>query len=193
MIGDTDETLRTHLAFDPGTPVLEPINTLLEAAAYTRLAPTVRGELWSRRWKPASERPAALTFSGQEAPFLPAAELDGRLSTPNEVIAIGQGGQANDAVVGRWPDFAPTPPVTEVIDVEATTVEAATLQARQHLATLQGRSRTTSLEGAWQPITPGEVAGFEWPRHGVSSRFEVTDLRTQWTLGAPTSYTMQEA
>lgn len=194
-IGDTDETLRTILTFEAGTPVLEVVTKLLEAAAYTRLAPRPDGSLWTTQWTPQSDRPTELTFNDSGmAPFLPDLELDDNyLTAPNEVIALGKGGQDMPPVAGRWPDAPPLNPVTEVIDVDATSIEAARMQARRYFDTARGRARRTTVRGPWQPITPGEVAGFTYGRHDVSARFELTGLRTQWATRSPTDYTLQEA
>jgi len=195
-IGDTDETLRTNLTFEAGTTILEIINTLLDAVAYNRLAPRTDGLLVASRWVPQSERAAVLTFDDATgAPYLPDVEMDDDyLSAPNEVLAIGQGGQDMPAVVGRWPDAPPLSPITEVIQTDATSIEAARMLARKYYDTAQATARSASFTGQWQPIEPGQIAGFTYGRHNVAGKqFELTALRSQWSTGPNTTYSLQEA
>lgn len=193
IIGDTDETLREHLTFDAGTSVLEVCNKLLAAAAYTRLAPRVDGTLWSARWSPASQRPVVMSFGPGMASHLPDVDLeDDAFTRPTEVIARTRGGQDAEPIIGRWPDVTPPEPITEVIDVDATTVEAATLLARQRYEEAQQVTRWTTITGPWQPIAPGEVARFANPRRDLDLLAELQQLRTRWTVGSPTAYSLQE-
>lgn len=192
-IPDTDETLREPLSYDPGAPVLPVVNALLTAAGYTPLAPRPDGTLWSARWTPPAERPITLTFDRDaEAPYLPDLELgDDAFDRPDEVIARTRGSQDAPAVVGRWPDWAPPDAVTETIDVEATTTQAATLQARQHWTERQMVTRETEIDGPWQPITPGHIARFTFTRHGVDLLTEVRALGTTWDLRGSTRYRLR--
>lgn len=193
-IGDTDETLRTHTTFEPGTAVLDVVNTLLKAIAYTTLAPLPDGSLVSVPWVPSSMRATALAFDDSTAaPYLPDLDIDDDyLTAPNEVIAIGQGGQDLPPVVGRWPDASPVNPVTEVIQTDATSIEVARMQARRRFDQAQASARRTSIDGPWQPIRPGQVAAFTYARHDIAARFELTALRTDWRTKSPTSYSLQE-
>lgn len=194
VIGDTDETLREPLSYEPGDSVLRVIDALLQAAAYTTLAPRPDGTLWSSRWIPPSQRPAALTWDrAVEAPYLPDVELeDDYMDRPDEVIARTRGSQDAPAIVGRWPDFAPPNAITEVIDVEATTVESATLQARHHFEDRQQVTRRTDIDGPWQPVEPGQVGRFAFARHGVDMRTEVQGISGQWDVRGSCSFALQE-
>lgn len=194
-IGDSDETLRTNVTFDAGTPILEIVNTLLAAAAYTQLAPLPDGTLVSTPWMSTATRGTTLTFNDTNgALFLPGMDFDDDyLAAPNEVLAIGKGGQDLPTVVGRWPDAPPSNPVTEVIQTDATGIETARMQAREHFEAKQASARRASFIGPWQPIRPGQVARFNYTRHDVNARFELTALRTDWRTGSPTTYSIQEA
>ena len=192
-VGDTDETLREALSYDPGAPVLPVVNALLAAAGYTSLAPRRDGVLWSRRWLPPSQRPITLVFDRRaEAPYLPDLELDDdAFARPDEVIARTRGSQDSPALVGRWPDYAPPDAITEVIDVEAATIEAATLQARQHWTERQMVTRETEIDGPWQPIDPGAIARFAFDRHGVDLLTEVRSLGTTWDQRGSTRFRLR--
>src|SRR5690606_12748315 len=157
-----------------GDPVLRVVNDLLKAAGYTTLQPRPDGVLWSQRWAPPVERPTALVFDRDtQAPYLPNLELDDDLSSrPTEVIARTRGSQSSPPLVGRWPDFAPADAITEVVDVEGTTIEAVTLQARRHFEERQQVTRQTEIDGPWQPVKPGDVVGFTLARHGIDFRAE---------------------
>lgn len=189
VIDDTDETLREHLTYDAGSPVLMVCNKLLEAAAYAPLAPRTDGTLWSSRWVPVAERPVALTFAAGMAPHVPEADIEEE-ERPSEVIARTRGGQDAVPILGRWPDYPPPNPITKVIDVDATSVPAATLLARRAYDEAQTATAWTTVTGPWQPVAPGEVARFTRPRHGVDLRAELVQLRTRWIVTAPTAYSL---
>lgn len=194
-IGDTDETLRTSLGWDVGTPVLEVANKLLEAAAYTPLASTRDGVIHSARWRPYGERPTVGHFGhGTYAiPYVQDVTADdAHLSRPDQVIAKGRGGQDAGSVSGMWPEYAIPDAVVSTVETEATDVAAATLTARRAWEEARARSLTAPLSGPWQPVMPGDVLGWSWPRHGIEARAELTAMSTDWALGSPTSYQLRE-
>ena len=192
VIGDTDETLRDDLTWSAGTALIEVVNALLEAAGYTNLRPTPEGVLVSQRWVPPALRPILPGFSGTSAPFVPEMRLERDLLPPTEVIAVTPGSQASEAIVARWPEYQVANPITDTIHIEATSVEAATLLARQHFESAQQLARRTTIKGPWQPVAPGRVMPLTWAEHQVDGVWELTDVRCEWSPGPSTSYPMRE-
>lgn len=113
---------------------------------------------------------------------------DDWLSRPTEVVARTSGSQAVEAVVGRWPDYLPDAPRTEVITVDATTVEVATLHARRRWEERQQATHIIDASGPWQPLIAGDVVRFAYDTHGFEAVAEVASLRTVWNLAGLTDY-----
>lgn len=192
VVGDSDHTLRSEMAWPAGTDLLTVINALLGAITFTPLAPDPLGVLHSSLWTPVDDRPAVLvlgTDAGLDAPFVGQATLTAATHLPTEVIAVGQG---SDAVVGRWPDHVPVDPVTEVIRGDWATVGDASLAARRHMEERSAEGRRTAVTGPWQPVIPGQIAAWSWPRHDITMRAEVIALDCRWGKGSPTTYQLQE-
>ena len=75
--------------------------------------------------------------------------------------------------------------------MEAATIEAATLQARQHWTERQMVTRETEIDGPWQPIDPGAIARFAFDRHGVDLLTEVRSLGTTWDQRGSTRFRLR--
>lgn len=196
VVGDTDETLREQVVWDAGTPVLTPINALLDAAGYTPLSARPDGTLHSERWVPASQRPTALTIgpdAGIDAPFIGRATIGKRLHRPNEALWISPGGSDSPEIVGRWPEYVPADAVTISGRGDATSQQVANLKALGELEAEWSVGRSTTVTGPLQPdAEPGMVARWYWPRHGIDSKWLVLAMDTTGDKGSPTSYRLQE-
>lgn len=191
VVGDTDETVRDTISFEVGTPILEIINKLLEAAGYMWLTPTADGVLRSSRWVPAAQRPVEAGFAPNAAAFLPEVTIERDLLAPTEVVAKSSGSQANEGVVGKWPEFDVPNPITEVIEVEATSVAAATAQARKHFERARQRAARIPATGPFQPWLPGRVMPFQWQDHAVDELVELTEIRAEWAPGPTADFTLE--
>ena len=195
-IGDTDETVRTLLGWDAGTPVLDAINALLvEAAVYSPLTPTRDGGVTSTRWVPYVSRSVVgvFDFGPDDLPFVPDVEPDDNLlSRPDQVVARGRGGQDAAGVVGQWPDYLVPGGLVETITTEAVDAPTAVLAARRHYEESRAESLSASLDGPWQPIDPHQIVRWRWPRWGTDIRAEVTGMSTRWVPSSPTTYQLRQ-
>ena len=194
-VGDTDETLPTSLGFDAGTTVLDVCNKLLEVAVYRPLSPDRLGNVLAERWAAYDQRPTVGTFGRDDYSlrFQPEVDADdNELGRPDQIIARGKGGQDAAPVEAMWPEYAIPDAITETITGDYADAAAAALAARRRWSEAQARSLTAPLTGPWQPVEPGDILGWTWPRHGVDIRAELTGLATQWVLSSPTVYQLRE-
>lgn len=196
VIGDTDETLREQLTWDAGTPVLTPINALLDAAGYNPLGAKPDGTLHSERWVSASQRPVAATIGPDvalDAPFIGKARIGHRLHRPTEALWISPGGSDSPELVGRWPEYVPDSPVTISGRGDATSQAVANLKALGLLEEAWAVGRSTTVTGPLQPdIEPGMVVRWYWPRQGIDAKWLVLAMDTAATKRSPTPYRLQE-
>ena len=199
-IGDNDGSLREPLAWPPGTPLATPVAALLEAGGMDPLS-GAPGEvrLLSDPWVDPAERAAVATFgpatTPENSPFLPSGKL-GLTVEPavNEVLVVTRG---TPPITGRWADEAAivrdglvshTLPGSH----EATDQAAADAIAARGRGTLRHR-RPLSLDARYEPRARyATVVGVDWPRWGVSGRWEVVSGRVSLNPSADANYELLE-
>ena len=200
---DVDTSVRSELAFAPGTSLLTATTDPLLAAAMTPWLPGPAGLVTSSPWMPASQRPVAEVFGDDTAPpdasgFYDGwdADPDDIAPLPNEVLAIVRASGDLPEIVGRWADEADiyaTGLRTEIVPgtVEATDQAAADRIAAKRAEEHVRRRPTCTFSGPWRPIRPGQIARIVWAAHGIDRRVELVTKRTERNAAADTSYTVR--
>lgn len=197
LIEETNSTLRTSMAWEPGTTKLRVINDLLDTANFFSLYCDGEGYFRASKYVKPADRPVYWKFEeGQNCIFADQFErTHDNFKIPNKFITISQSSkdepglrgvavnQADYERRGRW-----------IVEVEEG-VEAASQEIIDELADRKLRSKAnigTTLELEHAALEPSLNSRVTFQGHGVKTQAVIQSMEVPLGVGELTATTLRE-
>lgn len=189
----SDKVTNAEMFWEAGTTKLTIINNLLDANGYYTLRTGDNGEYITEPYIPPNKRPIRYDFvDGENSIYIDTFEVAQDIFfIPNRVIAIQQGDDENEGMVGIAENVDPDSPFSFVnvgrwiVDVqtgvEAFDQEAIDTYAYSRLVDLSNPSATVSIQVAPVPLNIYDAVTFRSEPAGIEGRFVVDRMSEDLT------------
>lgn len=203
-IDDSDQTVRTSMAFTPTQTRLDEVTKLLESIDYHPLWASATGLYSGPHRDPADQAPVHRFIEGEGALHLPRyPQQQNFVTVPNRLMGMSKGDSNNPPLSAIVRDQASTPwsfakrgywVDGEPITLEVANQEQLVVATGRMLRELQMNAITMTVQHVWTPnIVPGCVVEFQTSRPEVNGRWQAVSSSIDMVgVGALASTTVRK-